>query len=379
MKNEIYRDDPVLGEGNVHLSEIKVYSKYIRYNKLDMLCNESIFLDGIPGEVNVFIDLYPFLTSLCSFNKIEDPFGYTSALLNLPIHYRNYFNRLGIKSNIFLIYTSNYSANNYKYLSDYNSKYNRRLINNPIVKNDIDRTIGSIANTIRYFPGVYLKIGTVESTVIAYDLIDKFVKNGFYKPNIFITSSDYSYQLPAIMKNVYVFYKHNIIPEKSMFRFNTDEDKDGSFVIYHDNALFTYILKTKNKDIKNIDDYRYLDQTWVSPFMILNGLVERNIKPLVNYPTVFKILNNIKNNYQSITPDNIYDSLIKISKNTKIPREEIFNRYYGLDLDYQLKLYRTLPESLEKDFLINLDNWEKLHSIINRHFSGRYFVDIGKL
>ena len=47
----------------------------------------------------------------------------------------------------------------------------------------------------------------------------------------------------------------------------------------------------------------------------------------------------------------------------------ILNRYKAIDLGYQYKLYKTLPESKERKFLEQLNDKESVQEINNRYFA----------
>ena len=352
-------------------AEGSMYGRFIKYTQLDKLC--TIEFNRKPLEVNVFIDMTQFLYHLYRFNSVTDPIGILTTMINMPLHYRNYFNRLGIKSNIFIIYSSNASINNYRYVPMYNNKYKGLAESNREVHTIVTHNIELLKTLVPYFPGIYLKIGTVEPTVIAYDIIDKFTRKGLDLPSIFITASDYAFQLPAVLRNVVMMYK----------RSRKEEDKgyvDTSFSVNNSNALFAYILKTKNKNL-SVEKYTNLNQSWVSPFMILTGLQCRDIKSLFSYGKALEILQYINASYQVITPESMYNAIVDTNKDKAFlfPKEELELRYCAIDIDFQLKLYREMPESLETSWLKDLEDPVALNDIINTYFQGKNLIDLGML
>ena len=191
-------------------------------------------------------------------------------------------------------------------------------------------------------------------------------------PHIFITSTDYAFQLPSIMGNVLLLYK-------ASERFD-DKMVDASFAVVHDNALYAYIRKTKNKELKASHQDVPLNQSWVSAFMVLAGLPCRNVKSLCSYMQAITILKYIESNYNVITPDSLYNALVDLAKKPILtPREDIHNRFNAIDLDYQLKMYREMPESLETSFLVDLDDPQALHDINNKFFQGANQVELYRL
>lgn len=362
---------------NGFASDIKLYSRFIKYESLHTMCHNTIFSQGYPKEINVYIDLYQMTTSLYLYDNITNPMSLLATIINMPLHYRNYFNKLNIKSNIFLIYSTNESINNIKFLPDYNMKYRKRINNNDNVRNVMANMINILQTIIPYLPGIYLKIGTVEPTIMVYDLITKFISNGFNKLSIFITSTDYAYQLATKLDSLYIFYKVDVeIRENGILK----ELLDNSFVIHKYNVLFTYIMRSKNKDLNKSDEYRYLDQSMILPLFVLSGLEDRSIKSLINYNKALEALLKLKSNYEMIIPDNLYNAVTSLDvKYQKIKIQDIYNRFYALDLDYQLMLYRQLPESMEVSFLKDLNDMETLYKIIDTYFDKKNIIDLNKL
>lgn len=307
------------------------------------------------------------------FDNISDPMGLLATMINLPLHYRNFFNRSGVKSNIFLIYSTNDSVINYRFLGSYDLKHRILKENNPAVKNIIEHNVELMATICPYLPGIYLKRGTVEPTVIACHLIDTFVRKGIDIPTLFITSTDYAFQLPAVLKNVLLVYKRM---EKDK---ENESNEDKSFIVDHANALSFYILKSKNVDIMD-RGFRLPNYPWVSPFLVLAGLPCRSIKSICTFRQALDVLNHIQDNYGVMTPEVLYNAYQdKVAKASLYPREELYQRYYAVDLEYQLKMYREIPESLEYSFLNDLNDTQALYDIINLYFKGSNTVNIGML
>ena len=357
------QDALVDNNSGCHLSEAVIYGRFVRYKRLDDIFRA--YMPDISMEVNVFIDLTTMLNKVYKFDNIANPLGILACMANLPLHYRHYFNRLGIKSNIFLIYSSNDSANNYRYLANYDYKHKLLKEANASIHDIIKKNIDLLGTIVSYMPGIYLKRGTVEPTVIAYDLINKFSKNVNNVRTIFITSSDYAYQLAAVT-NVLIIYKKTT---------NNEEGKsdDISFGIKKENALSTYLLmKAKQPYIANTIE------TCISPFMVLNGLNCRDIRALISYNQTLKVLHAITSSYNMINPETMYTALNELYPG-KATYEEIYARYCAIDLVHQLNLYRQLPESLESNFLIDVYDQQALYDISNLYFSGTNIIDFQKL
>lgn len=348
------------------MSEIVLYGRFVKYKVLDEILES--FIPNLPKEINIFIDMTPIVLKLYNFDNIANPLGILSCMVNVPLHYRHYFNRLNVKSNIFLIYSSNDSANNYKFVSGYNSKERIMKECNSTVHTIVMQNIELLSTLTPYFPGIYLKRGTAEPTVIAYDLISKFSKNGSLPTtNIFISSTDYAYQLPVYAYNTLYIYKKNMMGENN-------RSEDASFGVTKNNALNAYI-SLNNKQLLTED----LNQEWISAFMVLNGLSCRDIKVILSYKRTINTLKSIVNTYNLISPESLYQMIQSLYKEKTVTLEEIYARYCAIDLNYQLTLYRQLPESLESNFLIDVYDQQALYDISTLYFTGINSIDFQKL
>lgn len=374
--NCTFEEDTIIGDMLFHKSELMLYGRLIKYERLNYLIKLAMGNTNF-SSVNLFIDFHQLIQPLYRFEMINDPMGILASMVNMILHYRHFFNKQGIKSNIFIIFSTNNSINNTKYIANYNSIYIKKREININVKDVVDHNIELMQTLLPYFPGIYLKLATVEPAVVMYDIINKIsLKDN--SPCFIISSSDYMYQLPAVLKNTYLIYK------KTMVNKNYQPiSEDVSFIVVHDNALLTYISKTKNQQI-NIDDLQdsvLLNQNWVSPFMILTGLQCRNIKGIVNYKKALSILKYIKSNFEIITPESLYNAIVDLNNNKsiKLQKQEIIDRYCALDLDYQLKLYKELPESIEVSWLQDLYDPQTLYEIVNNYFKGQNKIDLSKI
>lgn len=327
-----------------------LYGQFIKYYQLDKMYNFEF--EYKPPLVNVYIDLYQMILPLYNFYRVENPLGLASSIINMAIHYRNFFYKYNTYSNIFMIYSPTMSVNNTRYCPEYNNKHTNRIMNNKEVYDIVNNTLNIIGTIIPYLKNVYLKIGTVETSVIAYDLITKFESKGFIVPSFFVTSSQYAFQLPAANPRIYLFYKKK-----------NKNGEDVSYTVNNMNALDCFIAETRNQHIPKTN----LNQSWISGFMTLSGLPKREIKAIYSYKEAIRILDTIKDSYNVIRPDIMIDVGTRLYKKSINPIE-IENRFNCIDLLQQLALYRTLPESKEKAFLTQLNDRDELLRINDIYF-----------
>lgn len=332
--------------------EYILYGQYIKYNVLDKLV-ELEFNDTNTKVINIFIDVYQILLPIYKFFKVENPLSITSCLINMAIHYRHYFYKYGVYTNIFLLYSPTMSSNNTKFCPEYNNKYTNRILNNKYIYDMVNHNLSLMGTIIPYLPDIYFKIGTVETPVMAYDMINKFAVKGFNPPSIFITTSQYAFQLPSIDKNVILFFKKR-----------ATGGEDISYTVNYTNALDKFIAETRKQHVTQVP----LDQSWLSGFMTLSGIPKRDIKTLFNYRETLKILNHIRSSYNLIKPDVIFEAISNLYNAKAIQLESIINRYQCIDLNYQLSLYQSLPESQELLYLKQYHDPNELNAINEKYF-----------
>lgn len=327
--------------------EYILYGQFIKYNKLEEIVNKEF--DGSNARfVNIFIDAYQMLLPVYKFYKVDSELSVTSCLINMAIHYRSFFKRYGVESNVFILYSPTMSTNNRRFCGEYNSTYIKRMMNNNAVYQIVNNNLSLMGTIIPYIPYIYFKIGTVETTVMAYDIISKFRDD---IPSIFITSSQYAFQLPALCPNTVLFFRKK------------NRDEDLSYSVNSRDCLLKYIIETRNQDIDKVN----IDQRWVNGFMTLSGIPKRDIKSLCTYKESLKILGIISSGYNVIEPEILYDVVFK-STTRNIDYSTILNRFNCIDLSYQYKMYLELPESKETSYLNKYVDMNALNEINDKYF-----------
>lgn len=336
-----------------------LYGQFIKYDKLNKLFVDYYKDKQQPKWINIYIDVYQVLLPIFSFYKVIHPYSITSCLANLAIHYKSFFRKAGIDSFVFLLYSpTSGSSTQQRFCSDYNSKNITKMINNQEIYKIVNENLPLLSMLCQYMNNIYFKIGTVETSVMAYDMITKFKNRNIQVPSLFITSSQYAFQLPSKVKDLIMLFKKKT---------NT-EGIDESYIVNIDTALDSYIAEIKKQRIEKFE----VNQSWLSGFMTLSGIPKRNLKSLFNYKQSLKILKTIDERFDQATPDSIYNTANQLYPNKNMDShfyDEIVNRFKCIDLDYQLHLYRTMPESIDTVFLEQVENPEALKRINDEYFS----------
>jgi hypothetical protein len=144
--------------------------------------------------------------------------------------------------------------------------------------------------------------------------------------------------------------------------------EDPSYLVTQETALDSYIAEIKKQRIEKFE----VNQSWLSGFMTLSGIPKRNLKSLFNYKQSLKILKSIDEQFDQATPDSLFNVASKLYPSKGLNShsyDEIVNRFRCIDLDYQLYMYRTMPEAIDTVFLEQVEDPEALKNINDQYFS----------
>lgn len=339
--------------------DMVMYKEYITYKELQKIIPAEFSGDTNTKTINVYIDLYQFLVTIFRYTRIGNFFSICSCIVNYCAHIRNYFNtRHNVYTNICLVYSTNDSKNNTQFMPTYNYDYRNRIRYNTKIKNNVDENMKLIRLLVPYLPNVFLKEGTVETSVIIHDIIQKRLLGD--NPSLVLSNSQLMYQLPILDSNAIVIRKD--------LRIYKPNDFDKTYSYNHSNALHAYIYELKKKNIRE-----YLNQKTISFIMTLIGIPKRNIKSFCSYTTALSISKLIPLGCE-FDSEVLYDVCSDYYKSKKrdtnpIIKELFIRTFKCIDLNYQYKLYKLLPEYKEESFIKqNLDDVEGVQYINNKYF-----------
>lgn len=338
--------------------DIKTPIELILYNKFIPMVNlKSIICSCLSGtvvnKITVYIDLYAFWISAFRHSRYDNNTCITECIINLAAHIKAVIRSLGIEPTVVLIQTPCVSNLNTQFIPEYNKKYTDRLINNKLVFELLKFNLNILETLVPYLPNLYLKKGTVESSVI----IDNLIKTDFND------STNFIYSLCPMMTRTII---NN--PNTYGIVIKKNRGIDNSYVYGYNNALQVYFLENEMK----IPEVPKDKEHYISLMMTLFGVKRRNIKSILSSTHVYEIFDAIDPSIYNDTRMmfNIIQSMMKKKSFFKNNNAfEIFDaRYKCLDINYQRMLYNTLPESQEKSYLNNLTDPNTLRAINNEYF-----------
>lgn len=350
-----------------------LYGYYIKYHKLMELTLEEFknTSNASATKVNIYIDLYDMLYSLYT-NRVDirDTFSISSIIINLVAHLRGYYKKSHmVDTKIYLVYgATNSNMQDKLIFGGYNRKGKEIISQNPKINKSISEVFNHLEILCKYIDQVYfIRVNDFDTSVVIFDRVLKEEANNPAIPNIIITKSLYSYQIPAYTINTRIFR-----PLKS-------KGIDNSYIINKSNCIYRYFFDRSsnkselNEELDNI--IRSLNPEVINLLMTLAGIRTRGIKPILNITSSLrelqKMIDNhlIINGYNSILdyPINIY----KMNPTMIDSKIEISSRFKGLDLRLQHMMFiqsvyfQTIEQSIID--LIDDDGF--------KHIAGKYYKD----
>lgn len=333
-----------------------LYGRFITYKALEKIVYRE-FYGSKDSKVNIYIDLYQFLTPPYTLMRIKDFFAISSCILNYCAHLRYFFRtRYRTDTRIILVSTDASYKKATACVPSFNSYYGTKFKNAGQYENAIKDNLNLLETLCPYLNEVYMKHGSVDASVIIKFLIDKVFTDA---PNIIISTSQLMYQVPP-----------NVDAYTIVLRQSRKFDEDLSYSYTPLNALHAFAYETR----KMVLMYP-MNQKLVTMLMILSGLPKLSIKSAVNIKTALNILQTIP---PGIEHDylGLYDAYEKYymvgpgkkSKSPKLSKEDFKNRYMAIDILYQSLLYEHMPESKQMAFLQRLHDPESLLKINEKFY-----------
>lgn len=338
-----------------------IYWNFITYASLDKIISTE-FKDSKADKINVYIDLYQIMVSICKFTVIKNAYSISSAIINYCANIRRYFKKIGVYANIVLVFTDNSSDNITQFIPEFGSFYKRRIEANKRVRRIILTNIELLKKLVPYLPNIYIRIGTVDTSVIIHDIIRR--KMIGIAPSVVFSSSVYMMQLPLISKSVKVIHKH----------ISSKNNEDQTYCFNKNNCFQAFIYKTKKVNMLG-----NFNQNTLHIIMAIVGSANLGVNSLgYNYESAIEFCNMIPYGYEhdfdviESTYEKFVDKHYRLRRKRKngtlVTPETLINRIKGMDIMYQYSLYKLLPEYNELDFLNQYTDKESVHEINNTYY-----------
>lgn len=340
----------------------------VKFSKLDVLFSD-LEIKEMVQKVNIFINLESLfrkihnkyveeqLISLQKKELKEFHMNLISNVLNLAAHYRLYFNKNKIGTNIvfYIQEMDKYvNLNNVQYCKNYRKSFIRKYTDHPelvTVNNVIRSTLNALDTIVTYVEDVYLvSSDRVESSVIPLALIDGKVLDG--NLNLMVTTDPYDMQY--VNKNFVIIYpageESMIVTKKNLFdvfRINEILTVEGSLPTY----LLTFILSVIGDKNRGIDKVKG-----------------------TSFNKVFKTLLKVYDKLGITEDDYIgFEELVSAIKddpnNHNGNKKRVVDNYYATDLSSQVRMISKVQMNHLTDCLTNTYESGALTGINDKYFS----------
>lgn len=340
----------------------------VKFSKLDVLFSD-LEIKEMVQKVNIFINLESLfrkihnkyveeqLISLQKKELKEFHMNLISNVLNLAAHYRLYFNKNKIGTNIvfYIQEMDKYvNLNNVQYCKNYRKSFIRKYTDHPelvTVNNVIRSTLNALDTIVTYVEDVYLvSSDRVESSVIPLALIDGKVLDG--NLNLMVTTDPYDMQY--VNKNFVIIYpageESMIVTKKNLFdvfRINEILTVEGSLPTY----LLTFILSVIGDKNRGIDKVKG-----------------------TSFNKVFKTLLKVYDKLGITDDDYIgFEELVSAIKDDPNDpngnKKRVVDNYYATDLSSQVRMISKVQMNHLTDCLTNTYESGALTGINDKYFS----------
>lgn len=340
----------------------------VKFSKLDVLFSD-LEIKEMVQKVNIFINLESLfrkihnkyveeqLIALQKKELKEFHMNLISNVLNLAAHYRLYFNKNKIGTNIvfYIQEMDKYvNLNNVQYCKNYRKSFIRKYTDHPelvTVNNVIRSTLNALDTIVTYVEDVYLvSSDRVESSVIPLALIDGKVLDG--NLNLMVTTDPYDMQY--VNKNFIIIYpageESMIVTKKNLFdvfRINEILTVEGSLPTY----LLTFILSVIGDKNRGIDKVKG-----------------------TSFNKVFKTLLKVYDKLGITEDDYIgFEELVSAIKDDPNDpngnKKRVVDNYYATDLSSQVRMISKVQMNHLTDCLTNTYESGALTGINDKYFS----------
>lgn len=198
-----------------------LYGEYIKYDRLYEMTMHAFCGNDKIDRTDIYVDLYSILRKLYHFGdrlEIDDSCGIASSIINLAIHLRGFFNKMGIYSRIFLVYGGARDPHILRDMPNYNAAHILQEDTNSLLTSRIMDALQICQIYTPYLPNIFTLVDRESefSSMIVNRINTDFVANREGKGYIIYSKELLAYQLVAICPRTFLYRpKKNYISDRS--------------------------------------------------------------------------------------------------------------------------------------------------------------------
>lgn len=339
-------------------------SNFVKYQKLSELVLH-MFSGSKATSLNLYIDLYGVVKTLFSDSyrtDISDYTASTSTILNMCGHYKSFFKSLGVNAKIFLIFSYNTCEINRKLVSDYNSKFIKKMGNSMILEM-VDLNNGLLETICPFLPNIYFLKTEFESSV----LIDYLIRTGDGNPNLIISKDIYPIQLTDLHDNT-GFIKPKKLNGEDVSLCIAPKDN-----VYHIDDFWTLYCAARGNTYTPSRSSIHIHPVNFSLLAAMTRFPERSLNTLTNITFANKSIFNI------VGREPVKLSINSLEESTTLPfaPQIADSRHKSLDVLYFRPIYDDSIES-KAIYLNDLEDPASVNMICAEYFKNNP-VDLTRL
>lgn len=312
----------------------------IKYKDYDESITQKNFLQP-DDSVNVFINLESILKNISMINELENKIIlqrefqtiFIANTLNLIGHYKRFFVNNGLRTKVYLYYTSLKSTEflQYRYNDDYRSYYLMKYNDNPkfaLLHDCLEEMLPEIQTYCTFLPNVYcIEANNIEGSLVPY-IISK-ESNGW--KNFIISGDSYDSQyglLPGFVSHIFQRgYGMHFIgsrPEdyiKILTRKKEETIDSSSLSFFSSYPMYCLLLSVYGNKSRSIDDLSGIKYTTLVKMLkegIENSIIQKETQNPNRLKEIFNTTdqNEFLNNFYCTAVTAMYEELRDIDKKT---------------------------------------------------------------
>lgn len=339
-----------------------IYRYFIKYNRLSGAIPYA-FQDNNSNVLNIYIDLYGMYRTIYSRSfrtTITDYTSFTSTVVNMCAHYREFFKRIGVWTKIFIISSFNTPISTVEVIPDYNHTMLEKE-KNSVISDMMNFNFELLRILSPYLPDIFFLETQFESSALMYELMTR--ESG---PNLIISTDLYPLQLCTLFDNTAYIWPMKI--------FNSNNEYEDISPICpprsHSEHNISYAYINRRKHGKTTSEQLEGSVTASNYVLLqaLNQFKERDLKLLLNSRIATRVINETPGALEyKLRPMDIANSLEKFIATDPNFMVTLNNRYNALNVEYQHILYTNSVECSTLHYE-NLSDPDALNLINDKYF-----------
>lgn len=318
--------------------EQMVCTNMVRYDRLNKLIPYA-FTGSTANQLNVYVDLFPIYRNIISRHyrtNTKDYISLVPAIINLCVHYRQFFRKLEVECKFFLISSYNVPPINCKMVANYNKVMTEKL-KVPVVADMVKFNAELLDILCPYLPDIFYIPSEFESSVVIEYLIEKQKNEGDNTPSLIISRDTLPVQILARYNDVALLKPSKLQGEdvSQIIPPNTH----NSFLKHFNQVVYGVNSNIASEKVPPI----VLPPNYVL-LLALSMFKSRCMDSIMRTNVAAKLINEVSPNI-SISMGTLFD--LRPELEVRYPRAIMENRFKALDNQFMLSYFLDSKDCIE--------------------------------